>query len=125
AGFLVCEYSGAPGPNTNNVVRYNVSQNDCRKRAYGAIHFYNAGPGLQNCEIYNNTVFLSKPSFGDVPAVNVYSPTTNVHIRNNILVTSGGASLVNVNSGQSGLLFDHNCYWSSGSSFAINYLGTT
>ncbi len=124
AGFLVCEFSGAPGPNANNVVRYNISQNDCRKRAYGGIHFYNAGVGLQNCEVYNNTVYLSKPAFGDVPAVDVYSPTTNVHLRNNIFMTSGGASLVTVAAGQSGLLFDHNCYWSSGSAFGIQYLGT-
>jgi hypothetical protein len=118
AGFLVCEYAGAVNPNSNNVVRYNISENDCRKRAYGGIDFYNGGPGLQNCEVYNNTVLLSPPGFS-VPAVNVYSPTTNVHIRNNILVTTGGLPLVIVNAGQSGLVFDHNDYWSSGTAFSI------
>jgi hypothetical protein len=119
AGLLVCEYSGAPNPNSNNIVRYNVSQDDCRKRAYGSIDFYNAGPGLQNCEVYNNTIFLSPPAYGSVAAVNLYSPTTNVHIRNNILVTTGGMPLVNINAAQSGLVFDHNCYWSSGAAFSI------
>ena len=123
AGYLICEFSGAANANSNNTVRYNISENDGRKRNYGAIHFYNAGIGLQNCEVYNNTIFTSAPGYGSVPAINVYSPTSNVHIRNNILVTTGGMPLVVVNSGQSGLLFDHNCYWSSGAAFSIQDQG--
>ncbi len=117
AGFLLCA-----GPsNDGNIVRYNISQNDGRKTGYGAIHSYGA---VSNAKIYNNTVYLSQTT-GNPRAVWLYSATTNVRVYNNIFLTTGGARLLDVGAGQSGLLFQGNDYFTSGSAFSIVYNGTS
>src|SRR6185369_14738082 len=50
----------------------------------------------------------------------MYSPTTNVHLRNNIFVTTGGLPMLLIYGGQSGLVFDRNDYWTSGGAFRID-----
>jgi hypothetical protein len=119
AGFLLCEYSGASAWD-GNTVRYNISQNDCRRRSYGAIHFYCApGMTLRNCDIYNNTVYVT-PASGNIPrAVYVYTGCSNIRIRNNILATTGGVTLVETPLTQTNIVFQNNNYWSSGSAFVI------
>ena len=52
-------------PQSNNTVRFNVSENDGRKNSYPAI--YVAGP-VDNAEIYNNTIYVS-PSSNGTPRV--------------------------------------------------------
>ncbi len=56
AGYLLYQFSGA-SPFKNNVVRYNISENDGRTNL-GGIY---AGGGVTDTEIYNNTVFVSPP----------------------------------------------------------------
>jgi hypothetical protein len=109
AGLLACEYSGAP-PNQNNVMRYNISQNDGRKNQYASIMVWNGGETLSDLEVYNNTVYLS--SAAAPPAgVMVLNPTTNVHFRNNIFATNGSVYFMYATPIQSGLLFQGNDYW--------------
>jgi hypothetical protein len=122
AGFLLAQFSGAR-PFSGNTVRYNISQNDGRKNGFAGIHLWNGGSGVKNSEIYNNTIFLSPAAQGSARAIYFQSPTVNVHVRNNIFVTTGGLRLVEVVTGQSGLLFQGNDYWASGASFAIRYSG--
>lgn len=131
-GYLLAQFDGAR-PFSNNVVRYNISENDVRKGSYyGAIHFWNDdyyNGGIRDTEVYHNTIYLS-PQSGTAPkAVTIDGPTTNTHLRNNIFVTTGGVPLVDIAawsaSQQSGLLFQGNDYWSSGSQFRIKHGGTT
>jgi hypothetical protein len=117
-GFMCYEY-GAKTPWRWNIVRYNISQNDSRTKNYGAIRL--GVPG--NCQIYNNVVFLSAATSG-APAVEILGTPTNVHFRNNILVTTGGATLVRGKS-SAGPLFQGNNYWSSGGAFTILWGGVT
>jgi len=125
AGYLLAQFAGARAFG-NNVVRYNISENDGRKGLYGAIHFWNGNGsnGIRDTEVYNNTVYMS-PQAGAAPeAVRFDSATTNVHLRNNIFVSTGGVPLVHLVAGQSGLHFQGNDYWSSRGLFIIKHGGT-
>ena len=115
SGYLLC----CDGNNLNNVIRYNVSQNDARKNGYGAIHTYGNNNGS---EIFNNTVFLSQTT-SSPSALLLVTGTTNIRVRNNIFVTTGGAKLLSISSGQNNLLLQGNDYWSSGAAFNISYNG--
>jgi hypothetical protein len=122
AGYLICEYAGQIPPNSNNVVRYNISQNDARRVTIGALYFWNGGNGIQNIEVYNNTVFVS-PAINPT-AVTLQMPTTNVHFRNNIFITTGGVPLIQAAAGQNGILFQGNLFWASGGPLGISWGGT-
>lgn len=115
AGYLLC----CAANNIGNIIRYNVSQNDGRKRGHGGIETYG---NIQNADIYNNTIFLSQIT-GGPPGIYISTPTTNMRLRNNVIQTTGGALLFFSRIGQTNMLIQGNCYYSSGSSFDINWNG--
>lgn len=119
AGYAIYQYPGAP-PYSNNVVRFNISENDGWANACSAMQLWNGGGRVQGVNIYNNTLFLS-PSVGTTRAVYFETAFTNAHFRNNLFITTGGARLVEGPSGQSGVLFQGNDYWSSGGAFSIKW----
>lgn len=101
-GFLL---SHSPN-NTNhrgNTVRYNISQNDGRKNAAGAIVIWGRTIGA---EIYNNSVYLKPSASGASHAVHVHNVTIptqdvrNVHIRNNAFFADSGATMLWVSADQ-------------------------
>lgn len=107
---------------TNNVIRYNISQNDARLNNFGSILVWRS---VSNAEIYNNTVFIGPSSTGTPSAIRILGLSgSSVHIRDNIFVTTGGVRLISYNGGGTDLLFQGNDYWSSGSTFRIVW-GTT
>src|SRR5207249_2350979 len=97
AGFLMATpYAANHG---NNIVRYNISQNDCRKLNYGALHIWGK---TTNDEWHNNTVYLTKgaatANYG-IKIVNDYittNDTQSVHFRDNIIQTTGGMPVLYV-----------------------------
>jgi len=119
AGYLLYQFSGAR-PFNNNVVRYNVSQNDGRTNL-GGIY---GGGGAADTEVYNNTIFTSPRSGGQTFAVKV-DGTRDFRFHNNVFVTTGGTTVAEVAGSNSGLLFAGNEYWSSGGAFAIRQGGAT
>lgn len=101
-GFLLAH---SPN-NTNhggNTVRYNISQNDGRKNAAGAIVIWGRTIGA---EIYNNSVYLKPSASGASRAINVHNVTIptqdvkNVHIRNNAFFADSGATMLWVSADQ-------------------------
>jgi hypothetical protein len=122
AGYGLYQYPNAPAW-SNNVVRYNISQNDGKKNKYGGITIWSGGTGLTNAQIYNNTVFAK--SYSGNSNFSIVSPVSNIYVRNNIFVTTGGATLVSVIPGQSNVRFQGNNYYTSGSSFKITWQGQT
>ncbi len=120
-GFLVAEFSGARVL-SNNTIRYNISQNDGRKNGAGAIALWNGGSGIQNIEIFNNTVFVS-PASAQPSALYVMTATSNVQIRNNVFMTTGGVPALNVSAGQNGLVLQGNDYWPTGGSLTMIWAG--
>jgi hypothetical protein len=124
AGYGIFQFSGAT-LYLNNVVRYNISQNDGRNNSYGAISIWNGStdPGITNVDIYNNTLFVSPASTGTPSGIYFFGDiVNNIQIRNNCIITSGGLNLVN-STLPTGLaatvLFQGNDYWSSGAVFSI------
>lgn len=122
-GFLLAEFYGA-NPHSGNTIRYNVSQNDGRKNVYGGIHVWNGGSGISRCEIHNNTVYQSPALTGKPRGVYFQSAVRDVHVRNNLVVTTGGLPLVEAVGGQEGVLFQGNNYWTSGATFRVRWAGT-
>src|ERR1035438_1555028 len=123
AGYGVFQFSGAP-PYANNIVRYNISQNDGRKNRYGAITLWNDlnGGGINNVEIYNNTLFVSPAAGGTPSGIRFFgsSEFTNVNIRNNCIVTTHGLPLVeSMLASMTGICFQGNDYWAGGRAFSI------
>lgn len=141
AGFLICagrNAAGVPQPNSANVVRYNISQNDARARNYGAISTYGYVSDLQ---IYGNTVFISSTVGSLPPGVVANEPVAlklvgrNHRIFNNIFVTTGGVTLVKYETNNAdrnpyqaatpnvdpNIRLQGNSYWSSGGAFRISW----
>ncbi|EGV20100.1 right-handed parallel beta-helix repeat-containing protein [Thiocapsa marina] len=124
AGYLLAQYDSAPSFK-NNVIRYNISQNDGRRNTYGGIMVWSKAPlEISNSHIYNNTIYISPSATGNVCGIRVASPTSTMSIRNNIIFTTGGAPLLCVVGGQKGLSIQGNNYWSNGSPFKIRWGST-
>jgi hypothetical protein len=118
AGFLVCTFDS--NATSDNVVRFNISENDGRKNATGAIFLY---AGVNNTEIYNNVVYLNAAVSQN--AVNLSSWSgTNATFRNNIFISASSGPLI-TGAANSGLLFQGNDYWTGGASLAITLGGST
>ncbi len=115
----------------NNVIRYNISQNDARRNSRGAIELWGH---VTNTKLYNNTIYVGGGASGSASALfahnygaagqNIY----NLDVRNNIFYSTSGYTLVNVNSAvtsSSSNKFIGNDYYSGGSTFRINWNGST
>jgi hypothetical protein len=130
AGYLLA-HAPANDNHRGNVVRFNISENDGRKNSYAAIELWGR---IVATEIYNNTVFLSPSTSGLPRAVRVGNASitdrdvSGVHLRNNILQTTGGLPLVEVTTGQlagaADLRFQGNDYFSA-TGFAVRWGSTT
>jgi hypothetical protein len=131
AGFLM-----AHSPNNSNhygnIIRYNISENDSRKRSSGGIVIW---ARTQGDEIYQNTVYMS-PVSGQTPrAVFIHNSSIssnyakNVHLRNNTFYTTSGVPVVYVMSGMlSGsvdLRFEGNNYYGGSVAPKIMWGSTT
>jgi hypothetical protein len=124
AGYLLAQYRAAP-PFDNNVVRYNISQNDGRRNNYGGIVVWSWSSGeISNSHIYNNTVYLSPTTNGNPCAIRLSSPTSSVSLRNNIIFTTGGAPLLCSGDEHVGLEVQGYLYWSNGYPFRIRWGST-
>lgn len=121
AGYLLCQYSGAR-VFSNNVVRYNISQNDGRQHGYGGI-YVSGGSKFGNSHCYQNTLFMAPATNSSPCSIGVSGSMTNITFRNNILVSTGGVYLVKCNP-STGATFQGNDYYSSGGSFRIYWAGT-
>jgi hypothetical protein len=116
---------------TNNIIRYNIAQNNGRRNGYSGIAVWGR---VLNSLVYNNTVYQGQYS-GTNRAIRVHNYgasglyASNVAIRNNIVIARNGAILVDVPSamlsGSRGILFQGNAYWTYGSSFKITWAGST
>ena len=117
-GYAVVQYSGARA-SRNNTVRYNISQNDGRKNSMAGIQLWNGGSGVQNVNIFNNTVFMSPSGSWHPKALWLQSATKNVSVRDNILLTTGNVPAIQAVSEQSGVSVQGNVYWASGGTMYI------
>ncbi len=115
-GFLLAQYPGAE-KFLNNVIRYNISENDGHKNGGAGIVVWNGnGPnGIGQSYVYNNTVYMDGASVKTPSAVTVMgNEAIAVQFMNNIFVTKNGATQVSVYSATPANLavrFENNNYW--------------
>jgi hypothetical protein len=106
AGFGLFEF-GAAKPWENNIVRYNISQNDGIKNGGSLAIWRNEERGtMRNCEIYNNT-FYNTTARGN--SLWVYNNCPGFHFRDNIFIYRG--SFLSPGQKLATELFQGNCYW--------------
>jgi hypothetical protein len=121
AGIGLFEF-GAAKPWQNNVIRYNISQNDGIVNEGSLAIWRNETAGsMKNCEIYNNT-FYNDTARGT--ALSIITNPPGFNFRNNIFIFSGPF----LNPGQKLLKerFQGNCYWNlSGNQSIVGYRDLT
>ncbi|MDE0637935.1 MAG: right-handed parallel beta-helix repeat-containing protein [Candidatus Poribacteria bacterium] len=96
AGYLLAQFEGARSFH-NNIIRYNMSENDGQKNSYGGIHLWSTGAngGIRNTTIYRNTISTSKSATGNPAAVDWASEGIhNIRFYNNTFKTDGKADLI-------------------------------
>lgn len=128
AGYLLAQFGGRPMHHLT--IRFNISENDGRRNSYAGIQIWDglaqngkASDGLHDCEIYNNTIFTSPSPEGKPRALYISTPSRNIHLRNNLFVTTNGLPLLDIAEGQEGLLMQGNAYWGSGSEAPFVWAG--
>jgi len=84
-GIGLYEYGGAKTWE-NNVIRYNISQNDGQTHD-GSLGIWKGEKGMmRNCEIYNNTFYNSNPKGNSIW---LYNSHPGFNFRNNIFIYKG------------------------------------
>lgn len=121
AGLMVYSFKDAPHRCENNVVRFNVSEDDGRHKGYAGIYVGQHEDRVRGVEVSHNTVFVRPSGRGKPRAVWVHD-VEDVWFRNNVFVTEGGATLLHAEGNLKEILFQGNAWWSSGAPFAIRWL---
>ncbi|PVY38525.1 right-handed parallel beta-helix repeat-containing protein [Pontibacter virosus] len=115
AGFLIAQFEWAR-PMRNNIIRYNISENDGRKNDYKGITLWvenHDKGGNLDLLVYNNTIFADSaiaPSGGGVFFKS--GGHHNVRFFNNIFYSRNGAPMVVAADTTMDVSFHHNAYFS-------------
>lgn len=122
AGFLIWSEGGGFHKTIDNVVRYNISENDGLKNGAGAVTF-SSYEGILNTDVYNNVLYTGVWSTG--ACVVVYTDKINdTSFHNNIFMTAADKKVVMFYSTSGRWSFQGNCYWSSGGPLEIIWGGS-
>jgi hypothetical protein len=113
-GYLLYNYPGAPHPWANNVLRYNISDNDGRAQTPNSGIEVAADEPLSGLEIHHNTVLMDPGPDGNLPtALRMRRQISKVWAHHNLLVAGSGCRLVDLAAIDS-LRLEENAYWSDG-----------
>ena len=119
-GYLLSDWQDVM-QSRNNIVRYNISQNDGRAGFFGGIHLATTGPGrLTDVQIYGNTVYSDVHADA---AFGIQGNVSNVRVHNNIFVAGSGTKIVHSRGGVAGVRMQGNVYWDIGSAFQFLWNG--
>jgi hypothetical protein len=127
AGFGIYQYSGAR-EFRDNIVRYNISENDGVNNHYGGIYLWStdASGGIFNTRIYNNTVFVGESTRGAAIADIPDKETNYIHrteVYNNVFVGIAGKPLIDVPNPSGEWTFAGNLYYTYGDEISIRWDG--
>lgn len=112
-GYLICQYPGAP-EFANNIVRYNISQDDGLLAHNSGIYVWVGGSGFRSSVVHNNTIFNTKGSAVAFSVEEKYKDQLpRLGFYNNIFV-SRIAQIRDLKLGGSLWQFAGNVYWSVG-----------
>jgi len=123
AGYLVFDFGAAPFTLTDNVVRFNISENDGRKNGYAGIFVQSAGQPIANLQILHNTVCVSPSEAMERPAAVFIGKSNDCRLHNNLLIATDGCALADVGKGATNLRIQGNHYWSVGSPLLVRHCG--
>ncbi len=122
-GYQVFSYNdGQVTVNTNNVVRYNISQNNNTLTNTGDLNISGGGV-MTGLQVYNN-VFYNANSNG-VATVRVQNSNMSGTIANNIFYTTGGKTIITSTQNASAMQFAGNDYVTPTNSFKVIWNGVT
>jgi hypothetical protein len=108
-GLMVYTYPYASYSDRDNVVRFNISENDSRKgRRYAGLWVRTDGKEMTGVEIYNNTVVIGP--WTD-QAAHFQAKGVEARVRNNIFIATGPALPLRVEQPENHLRFENNLYW--------------
>jgi hypothetical protein len=125
SGILLGQFENAKSW-FNNVVRYNISENDGRTNGGGITLFKGPNTTFEGLKVYHNSIYLTNAtnnidkSFGVFSIIDWNTGINGVEIYNNIFQTKGNVPLISIPKGYNPY-FAGNLYWSSGDTFKINY----
>ena len=111
AGYLLAQFEGAKAFH-NNVIRYNLSENDGRKNTYGGVHLWSTGSngGIRNTTIYQNKIISSKSTDGNPASVDCMTDGIhNIRFYGNTFKSDGRAAHIRGEDKQ-GVVFESNNY---------------
>jgi hypothetical protein len=114
SGYLICQYEGAPRF-ANNVVRYNVSQDDGLFDHDAGIFVWVGGADMESTLVHNNTIWSTKGSavaYGI--SANHAGRLPEIRFHNNIFVSRGPQVLRRADARTTLGLFLGNLYWAVG-----------
>src|SRR6185436_13456058 len=103
AGMLLGQFDYSR-PWFNNIIRYNISENDGRTNGGGIELFKGPGTTMTGAKIYQNTVYVS-PTSGSNPNLSAFfivdwvTGIDSTEVYNNISQTTGSVPLVNIPAG--------------------------
>jgi hypothetical protein len=120
AGYGIFQFDWAH-PFHDNVVRYNISENDGRNRG-ASIHFWatDSNGGIQRTQVYGNTFYVGPDSTGAAVQDIGGSLVSGTQIYNNIFVTAPGKRVVDIVDIDS-YTFKGNAYYTYGGSLEIRW----
>lgn len=119
AGILVYTYKGAPHHDRDNIVRWNVCENDSvRYDWYGGISVGNDGAGMAGLQVYENTVVVTRRARPTAAAIETRGGDIGVTFRGNLIVNTAGTALVSSRDDGKSIAFEGNRYWLTGNVFA-------
>src|SRR5262249_43387923 len=93
-GFMVFDFGAAPFRIADNIVRFNISENDGRKNGYAGIHVKSVGEPIERLNVYHNTVFTGPSEKQDRPQAVLIFKTKECGFYNNLIMTAGNCALV-------------------------------
>lgn len=125
-GLTIAQYKNA-APAEGIVLRYNISENDARKTNQGSINLWAhaESSGIQDVEIYNNTIYITPSSGGKPKALRIVTggKARNFKVVNNNFQVIGQLEMI-YSDQTTEYIFHGNNFWNSHKDeFEINWKG--
>jgi hypothetical protein len=93
---MIWNYARAPHTVSHNLIRGNISVDDARKHAYGAIHTGTSGAGIRDIEVEGNVVVLGTPTEAAATALWIGPGSQDVRVRGNSFWVSGDTPFTDI-----------------------------
>lgn len=89
AGILMWNYEQAPHSLENNILRFNILENNGRRNDYAEIYIGSGGTPIRGIQVYNNTIATSQQPRTKAAAIRVTSGlNTGLTFTNNLIITN-------------------------------------